>query len=204
MPKLKVEIQSVFRSCEDGFPRIVLKPNHDFNINNFTKIVKLNNKEFELVSTKKENHEKDVFDYMNKSFDSCKLDIKILKTGKIKLDNLGGTTFGLKSVNKDMLIVNKEKKYVLLKLCGKEFKVSCHKDDKFNWFTGFGLALSKCYGNQEKWENAREFFRNKKRVLDYKEYAKWCVFEYFENDTIKLKEIQTKVKEINEYGKVDL
>ena len=106
---------------------------------------------------------------------------------------------------KTMLIINSNKRYVLFKVGDKEYKVICHEDDKFNWFTGFGLALSKRFGNEEKWKNAREYFRNKKtRTLDYKNYAQWCVFEYFNNDTLKIKELQEKVKEINEYGKVDL
>lgn len=161
--------------------------------------------EFDDLEDFKDNHEKDVFDYMNKSFDSCKLDTKILKMGTFKLDNLSGTMFGLKSVTKDMLIVNKEKKYVLLKLDGKEYKVECHKDDKFDWLIGFGLALSKYYGNWNKSKNAREYFRNPKtHKLNYKEYAKWCVYDFFTNDTTKISNLQNKVKEINEYGKVDL
>ena len=180
MPKLNVDIIST-KKIEKHNPIITLEAKHDFDI------VKFMNKSFdfdwELVSTRKENHEQDVFDYQF----------------------LGEMFFPIPKSPKEMLIVNNNKKYVSYKINNKEYKVECHKDDKFNWFIGFGLALSKCYGNQEKWKNAREYFRNsKKRVLDYKEYAKWCVFEYFENDTIKLKEIQTKVKEINEYGKVDL
>lgn len=151
-----------------------------------------------------ENHEKDVFDYMNKSFDSCILDTKLLKMGTFKLENLGGTMYGLKSVTKDMLIVNKEKKYVLLKFNGKEYRVDCHEEDKFNWEIGFGLALSKAFGKQCKWEEIREFYRNKNRKLNYKEYAKWCIIEYFRNDVIEINNLKNKVKEINEYGKVDL
>ena len=180
MPTLKVEIIGV-EKVENRNPIITLKANHDFNIVRFMNIN--NNFDWELVATRKENHEKDVFDYQF----------------------LGQRFFQIPKSPKEMLIINNNKKYVSYKINSNEYKVECHKDDKFNWFIGFGLALSKCYGNQEKWKNAREYFRNnKKRVLDYKEYARWCVFEYFENDTIKLKEIQTKVKEINEYGKVDL
>ena len=131
----------------------------------------------------KENHEKDVFDYLL----------------------LGEKIFSKHKSPKEMLIINNNKKYVSYKIDNKEYKVECHKDDKFNWFTGFGLALSKCYGNQKKLKNAREYFRNQKtHKLDYKNYAQWCVFEHYCNDLVKVKEIQTKVKEINEYGKVDL
>lgn len=171
----------------------------------YAKIKNIEIIEFDELDDFKENHEKDVFDYMNKSFDSCKLDAKILKMGTFKLDNLSGTMFVLKNVTKDMLIVNKEKKYVLLKLDGKEYKVECHKDDKFDWLIGFGLALSKYYGNWNKSKNAREYFRNPKtHKLNYKEYAKWCVCDFFMNDTTKISKLQDKVKEINEYGKVDL
>lgn len=105
----------------------------------------------------------------------------------------------------NMLIINKEKKYVLFKYLGEEYKVECHEKDKFNWFIGFGLALSQRYGDLKKWKNAREYFRNSKtRKLDYKNYAQWCVYQFYENDLTKVKELQNKVKEINEYGKVDL
>lgn len=200
MPKLKVEIIDVFRNCEDGYPIIGLKPNHDFNIDNFKKIVKLNNKGFELVSTEKENHEQDVFEYMKQLIDKRKLNYE-----PFDFTLLGQMFFPIPPKFKDMLIVCKEKKYVLLKLCGEEYRVNCHEDDKFNWLIGFGLALSKAFGNNKKWKNAREYFRNSKtRKLDYKKYAEWCVFEYYGNDLSQVKELQNKIKEINEYGKVDL
>ena len=104
----------------------------------------------------------------------------------------------------NMLIVCKENKYVLLKYDGYEIKIECNEKDKFDWRIGFGLALSKMFGNQPKWKEHREFYRNKKRLLDYKQYALWCVMEYFENDMIRLNKLGNKIKEINENGKVDL
>ena len=185
MPKLKVEIMGAKKETNKN-PIITLRANHDFNIVRFMNI----NDDFnwELVATRKENHEQDMFDYgFNHLITLDKMFLTIPKSPK------------------DMLIVNKEKKYVLLKLCGKEFKVECHKDDKFEWLIGFGLALSKFYGNWNKSKNAREYYRNPKtHKLKYKEYAKWCVCEFFMNDITKIGNLQNKVKEINEYGKVDL
>lgn len=112
-----------------------------------------------------------------------------------------------------MLIINKDKKYVIYKINNKEYRVDCHKDDEFNWQIGFGLALSKCFGKQYKWQRARENFRHNiineddgsvKRVLDYESYSKWCIYEYYHNDTDEIKNLKNKVKEINELGKVDL
>ena len=162
-------------------------------------------KEFvELLENKaKDNHEKDVFDYMNKSLEKCLLNTKLLATAVIKIDKQP----------RGMLIINKDKKYVIYKVNNKEYRVDCHNDDKFDWQIGFGLALSKCFGKSHKWQRARENFRHNiineedgkvKRVLDYESYSKWCIYEYYHNDTDEIKNLKNKVKEINELGKVDL
>lgn len=144
---------------------------------------------------KQENHEKDVCDYKN---------VFVLPKEKF---NTNYKVFFLGewlSKSKNMLIINKEKKYVLLKFNGKEYRVDCHEEDKFNWEIGFGLALSKAVGKLCKWEKTREFYRDKNRKLNYKEYAKWCIIEYFNNDVIAFNRLKKAVEEINEYGKVDL
>lgn len=148
-------------------------------------------KEFvELLENKaKDNHEKDVFDYMIKGLIHSPKIIPIVKIEQTRC----------------MLIINKNKKYVIYKINNEEYRVDCHNDDKFNWYIGFGLALSKAHGNLDKWKNAREYYRNPKtHKLDYKQYANWCIFEVYKNDMVKIKELSDKVKEINELGKVDL
>ena len=156
-------------------------------------------KEFvELLENKaKHNHEKDVFDYMIKGLINSPKIIPIVKMKQTIC----------------MLIINKNKKYVIYKINNTEYKVECHEDDEFNWQIGFGLALSKCFGKSHKWQRARENFRHNiineedgkvKRVLDYESYSKWCIYVYYHNDTDEIKNLQNKVKEINELGKVDL
>lgn len=159
----------------------------------------------ELLSSKvNDNHEKDVADYMGKCFERIK-NMNLLSYATIKNDKL--------PKQRDMLIINKDKKYVIYKVNNKEYRVDCHKDDEFNWQVGFGLALSKCFGKQYKWQRARENFRHNiineddgsvKRVLDYESYSKWCIYEYYHNDTDDMAKLVQKVKEINELGKVDL
>ena len=151
-----------------------------------------------------DNHEKDVFDYnMVKGLIHApiiKPIPKIITIAKMKKIRC-------------MLIINKNKKYVIYKKNNEEYRVDCHNDDQFDWQIGFGLALSKCFGKQYKWQSARENFRHNiineedgkvKRVLDYESYSKWCIYEYYHNDTDEIKNLQNKVKEINELGKVDL
>lgn len=104
----------------------------------------------------------------------------------------------------EMLIVCKDKKIVIYKCLGKEFKIQCHEEDEFDWSIGFGLALSQAYGKRLKWKTHREYYRNKERKLDYKKYSLWCIMEYFNNDVTKLDKLDKLVKEINENGKVDL
>lgn len=139
------------------------------------------------------NHEQDVYDYVVKG---------LMHNPIVKMEQI-----------RCMLIINKDKKYVIYKKNNKEYRVDCHKDDEFNWQVGFGLALSKCFGKQYKWQRARENFRHNiineddgsvKRVLDYESYSKWCIYEYYHNDTDDMAKLVQKVKEINELGKVDL
>lgn len=105
--------------------------------------------------------------------------------------------------SKNMLIVCKEKKYVLLKYLGKEIKIKCHPSDKFNWEIGFGLALSRIYQKNQDYIFAKKYFTNAKGKLNYKEYAKWCIYENYP-DLKDYADIKEKVKKINENGKVDL
>lgn len=162
-------------------------------------------KEFvELFENKgKDNHEKDFFDYTVKD---------LIHNNNFKPVPMKITTV-VKIEPRCMLIINKDKKYVIYKINNEEYRVDCHNDDQFDWQIGFGLALSKCFGKSHKWQRARENFRHNiineedgkvKRVLDYESYSKWCIYEYYHNDTDEIKNLQNKVKEINELGKVDL
>lgn len=105
----------------------------------------------------------------------------------------------------NMLIICKEKKYVLLKRDNYEVKLQCHEEDKFDWRIGFGLALSQVFGKKPKWKEHREYYRNnKKRKLNYKEYALWCINEFYHNDMFDINNLECRIKKINENGKVDL
>lgn len=75
--------------------------------------------------------------------------------------------------------VNKEKYTVTLKMFNEAITIHCHKDDKFDWEIGFGLALSKTCSTP-KHKMMREMLRDKNRKLDYKNYAKWCIIEFFD------------------------
>lgn len=105
---------------------------------------------------------------------------------------------------KNMLIISKEKKYVLLKMNGEEYKINCHEEDKFDWKIGLGLAISKMMKKDERWKIAFELCRDTKNNLIYKRYAKWSLNTYFKNDKNKFSKIKETVKQINENGKVDL
>lgn len=106
--------------------------------------------------------------------------------------------------NPPMLIVCKDKKYVMLKYNNEEVKIQCHEQDEFDWKIGFGLALSKMFGASRNHKSAREYFRdNETHKLNYKEYAKWCIYDIYDNLN-DFKVIEDKVKEIEENGKVDL
>lgn len=106
---------------------------------------------------------------------------------------------------KNMLNVNNVKKYVLLKFDGEESKIICNEEDKFNWQIGFGLAISHIFSKHSyNMRRAREYYRNSKGVLDYKKYAHWCILYFVNFSMDTLVSIENDVKEIKEYGKVDL
>ena len=107
MPKLKVEIIGAKKEINEN-PIITLRANHDFNIVRFMHI----NDDFdwELVSTRKENHEQDVFDY---GFNQL---ITIPEFNENYIAKfLGQRFFPIPKSPKEMLIVNNNKKYVSYK-----------------------------------------------------------------------------------------
>lgn len=109
------------------------------------------------------------------------------------------------------LIISTKKKYVKFVLPGnrtisaqneKKIKVKCHKDDKFDWKIGFGLALCRQYEkiNKEKYLAAKEHFTNKKGVLNYKKLSEWALMIFFDNDYNLLKKFEEKIDAIKAEG----
>lgn len=75
------------------------------------------------------------------------------------------------------IVVNENKKTVVIYNSSSKVVVKCHEDDEFNIKIGLGLAISKMI-NSKKHRAMREFFRNKKKKLDYKKYAEWVLLDY--------------------------
>lgn len=75
------------------------------------------------------------------------------------------------------IIVDEKNRVVVVENCFKKLVVKCDKDDKFDLKIGLGLALSH-WNDCKKYRVMREFFRNKKRMLDYKKYANWVLLDY--------------------------
>lgn len=101
------------------------------------------------------------------------------------------------------LIISTKKKYVKFVLPdGKEIKVKCHKDDKFDWKIGFGLALCRQYEKvyKEKYLAAKEHFTNKKGILNYKKLSEWALMFCFDNDYNLLKKFEEKIDTIKAEG----
>lgn len=93
--------------------------------------------------------------------------------------------------------INHKKNSLFLKYGENKIVIKCDKEDKFDWVVGLGLAISNLdLIDKEKAKRHRENFRNKKtRKLDYKKYGYWVIIEYFNNDLIKIKELENQVKE---------
>lgn len=97
-------------------------------------------------------------------------------------------------------VINEKKKTVVLYNKLNKVIIKCHEEDTFNLETGVGLALSKFF-DCKKYRAMREFFRNKRKKLDYKKYASWVILDYWGyNYTIMnkfLEELKEKsIKEI--------
>lgn len=75
------------------------------------------------------------------------------------------------------IIVDEKNRVVVVENYFRKLVVKCDKDDKFDLKIGLGLALSHWH-NFKKYRVMREFFRNKKRMLDYKKYANWVLLDY--------------------------
>lgn len=75
------------------------------------------------------------------------------------------------------IIVDEKNRVVVVENYFRKLVVKCDKDDKFDLKIGLGLALSH-WNDCKKYRVMREFFRNKKRMLDYKKYANWVLLDY--------------------------
>lgn len=75
------------------------------------------------------------------------------------------------------IIVDEKNRVVVVEDNFRKLVVKCHKEDKFDLKIGLGLALSH-WNDCKKYRVMREFFRNKKRMLDYKKYANWVLLDY--------------------------
>ena len=75
------------------------------------------------------------------------------------------------------IIVDEKNRVVVVENKFRKLVVKCDKDDKFDLKIGLGLALSH-WNDCKKYRVMREFFRNKKRMLDHKKYANWVLLDY--------------------------
>lgn len=187
MPKLKVKITSA-EKIENHNPIIKLEANHDFNIVKFMHIA--NDYNWELVATRKENHEKDVFDYVFNHLITLPKEKNKWSSPKLMLLS--------------RFTINKEKKCVFLQLDDKKINVKCADEDKFDWKIGLGLAISKLRENP-KFKANREFFRNNKtHKLDIKKYTNWILNEFYNNDMIDLQNLELRVKNAKDKEFIEL
>lgn len=86
-----------------------------------------------------------------------------------------------KKTMRNKIIVDEKNRVVVVEDNFRKLVVKCDKDDKFDLKVGLGLALSHWY-DCKKYRVMREFFRNKKRMLDYKKYANWVLLDYCDYD----------------------
>lgn len=86
-----------------------------------------------------------------------------------------------KEMMRNKIIVDEKNRVVVVESDFNKLVVKCDKDDKFDLKIGLGLALSH-WNDCKKYRVMREFFRNKKRMLDYKKYANWVLLDYCDYD----------------------
>lgn len=100
-------------------------------------------------------------------------------TSPLKFDRgIVATIADLKVMIRRKIIVDEKNRVVVVEDYCRKLVVKCDKDDKFDLKIGLGLALSHWNNDCKKYRVMREFFRNKKRMLDYKKYANWVLLDY--------------------------
>lgn len=97
---------------------------------------------------------------------------------------------------KYVFYVNENKKTIVLKEVNsnKTIKIKCHPEDKFDVEIGIGLAISNLL-NTKDFKYMRTLLRNKKNILDFQRYGKYCLASFF-NFNLKQKNEFLKGKEV--------
>lgn len=104
--------------------------------------------------------------------------------------------------NHPFFIINSEKKTSVLCAINEKIKFKCDERDIFDKKIGFAMALSHSFKNSKKHKAMREFFRNKKRILDYKKYYKWVLLDYCNYDYKRLNELSIKLDNLKDNEKL--
>ncbi len=86
---------------------------------------------------------------------------------------------------------NKTKKKLYLNYFGKEIRVKCDKNDKFDWKIGLGLALYRvCQKDND--------VKYMKKNYTYKKLAEYCLYKFYCFDENKIKELEDRVNKSKE------
>jgi hypothetical protein len=80
----------------------------------------------------------------------------------------------------DSIMIDEENKLVVVFLNNKKFTIKCHKDDKFDYRVGLGVAVSRLNENNKELQHL-------KQNMSWKAYYLYCFnkFFYFNEDKIK-------------------
>lgn len=86
---------------------------------------------------------------------------------------------------------NKTKKKLYLNYLGKEIRVKCDKNDKFEWKIGLGLALYRVYQKNND-------VKYMKKNYNYKKLAEYCLYKLYNFDENKIKDLEDRVNNSKE------
>lgn len=86
---------------------------------------------------------------------------------------------------------NKTKKKLYLNYVGKEIRVKCDKQDKFDWKIGLGLSLYRVYQK----ENDVKYM---KKNYNYKKLAEYCLYKLYDFDENEIKYLEERVNNSKE------
>ena len=104
--------------------------------------------------------------------------IEFIKT--IEGDKNNMNTNKNKPMRPDSIMIDEENKLVVVFLNNKKFTIKCHKDDKFDYRVGLGVAVSRLNENNKELQHL-------KQNMGWKAYYLYCFnkFFYFNEDKIK-------------------
>ena len=74
---------------------------------------------------------------------------------------------------------------------GKEIRVKCDKNDKFEWKIGLGLALYRVYQKNND-------VKYMKKNYNYKKLAEYCLYKLYNFDENKIKDLEDRVNNSKE------